>query len=191
MPARIFEAVFEIAADQHGYVTTAQAEAAGVGRRALNKMARRGSLQRISSGLYRLVHFPFSPWGQYMEAVLWPRGVRGVVSHETALAIHGLSDVSPTRVHITVPRAYRVRRKAPAVLAIHRADLPEADLDTYEGIPLTTPERTIRDCHADHLGPALVRQAIEDGRRTGLLRPARADALERELLGTPSPPASR
>jgi hypothetical protein len=49
---------------------------------------------------------------------------------------------------------------------------------------VTTPERTIRDCHAAHLGPALVRQAIHDGRRTGYLRAAQARSLESELLGT-------
>jgi hypothetical protein len=51
-----------------------------------------------------------------------------------------------------------------------------------EGIQVTTPERTIRDVHANHIGPALVRQAIADGRRTGHLTFTQADRLERELL---------
>lgn len=185
MAGRVFEAVFEMAADQHGYVTTAQAMAAGVAKDTLSKMAQRGTLQRVSQGVYRVVQFPASPWGQYVEAVLWPSGVRGTISHESALAVFGVSDVSPARIHVTVPRAHRVRRAVPRVLAVHHADLPEADLTLYEGFPVTTPERAIRDCHAEHLGPALVRQAIEDGRRTGLLSPAQGERLRRELLGGP------
>lgn len=183
MPGRAFDTIFEIALDQHGYVTTAQAAAAGVERRTLNKMAERGPLQRVSHGVYRLTHFPLSPWGHYLEAALWPLGGRGVISHESALAVHELSDVSPAKIHVTVPRSYRSRRNAPKMLVIHRADLPPGDVETCEGIPVTTPERTIRDCHAAHLGPALIRQAIEDGRRTGALRARQADRLRRELLG--------
>ncbi len=41
----------------------------------------------------------------------------------------------------------------------------------------------IRDAHAAHLGPALIRQAITDGRRTGHLTLDDADRLEHELLG--------
>ena len=42
----------------------------------------------------------------------------------------------------------------------------------------------IRDAHASHLGPALIRQAINDGRRTGHLTLDEAEQLEQELLGT-------
>jgi hypothetical protein len=41
-----------------------------------------------------------------------------------------------------------------------------------------------RDAHASHLGPALIRQAINDGRRTGQLTLDEAERLEQELLGT-------
>jgi predicted transcriptional regulator of viral defense system len=40
--------------------------------------------------------------------------VRGTISHESALALYGLSDVSPSKVHITLPPALRIRRTPPA-----------------------------------------------------------------------------
>lgn len=184
MPRGAYTAIYAIAEEQNGYVTTAQAAGVRVKKDALVKMARRGVLERVSWGVYRLGHFPSSPLDQYVEASLWPLSARGVVSHESALAIYGLWDVSPTRIHVTLPRAFRVRRRVPAGLVVHRADLGPAEIQMYEGVPVTTPERTIRDCHAAHLGPALVRQAIRDGRRTGHLRVAQAEKLERELLGT-------
>ncbi len=183
MSGAAYNAIYEIAEEQNGYVTTPQAAAVNVRKGTLAKMAARGVVERVSWGVYRLSRFPSSPLDQYVEASLWPLSTRGVVSHESALAIYGLSDVSPTRIHITLPRSVRVRRRLPPGLVVHRADLGPADSQMHEGVPVTTPERTIRDCHAAHLGPALVRQAIRDGRRTGHLRVAQAEKLERELLG--------
>jgi predicted transcriptional regulator of viral defense system len=187
MPGAAQIRVNELAAEQNGYVTAAQAGRAGITRHALNKMRARGTLERVSHGLYRLVHFPASPLDQYMEATLWPAPARAVVSHETALSIYGLSDVNPARIHITLSRRWRLRRQVPKYLEIHRLDLGENDVNIYEGIAVTTPERTIRDCHAAHLGAALIRQAIVDGRRSGHLRVRQAQKLERELLGAPGP----
>lgn len=184
MSGAAYAAIYAIAEDQNGYLTTAQAAAAGVRKGTLAKMADRGLVQRVSWGVYRLVRFPSSPLDQYVEASLWPLSARGVISHETALAIYGLSDVSPTKIHVTVPKPFRLRRRLPGGLVLHRANLGPEDSQIHEGVPITTPERTIRDCHAAHLGPALVRQAIRDGRRTGHLRVAQAERLERELLGT-------
>jgi predicted transcriptional regulator of viral defense system len=183
MPGVAYEALYEIAEEQYGYLTTAQANDSGVSKQAVHQMVRRGDLERVSWGVYRLGHFPRSPYDQYVEATLWPLSVRGVVSHESALALYGLSDVNPAKLHVTVPRSFRVQREVPKVLVIHRADLTDAEIAYHEGIPVTTPERAIRDCHATHLGPALVRQAIEDGRRTGLLRRSQAESLMAELLG--------
>ena len=72
----------------------------------------------------------------------------------------------------------------PKGLVIHYADLASEDVERVEGVPVTTPERSIRDAHASHLGNVLVTQSIADGRRSGALSTAVANRLERELLGT-------
>jgi len=44
-----------------------------------------------------------------------------VTSHHTALSLHGLSDVLPAHVHLTVPDAWRQRRlRVPAGIVIHQ-----------------------------------------------------------------------
>lgn len=112
---------------------------------------------------------------------MWPAG-RGVLSHETALAAYELSDVDPAKVHVTVPRHYRIRRKdVPAVFEFHHADLTEGDRASLEGIPIVSPARAIRDAHASHLGAALIEQAIDDGQRTGRLPRVQAQRLREEL----------
>lgn len=180
--------IYVTAEGQLGYFTAAQAKAAGINQVRLLQLHQSGDLKRLSRGVYRLTRYPITPLGAYMEAVLWPQvrrpDVRGVISHESALAIYGLSDVNPAKVHVTLPASTRVRRAVPPHFALHFADLAPSEVQEVEGIPVTTPERTIRDVHADHLGPALVRQAIADGRRTGHLTLDQADRLERELLGT-------
>lgn len=188
--------LYEIAEGQLGYFTAAQAKAAGVLQVRLVQLHKSGDLERVSRGVYRLVRFPVSPLGQYMEAVLWPQvrrpGARGVISHASALALYAISDASPAKVHVTLPASARIRRVVPRHLVLHYAALEPDEVQEIEGVPVTTPERTIRDVHADHIGPALVRQAIEDGRRTGHLTLDQADRLERELLGGEGePPAAR
>ena len=180
--------LYEIAETQAGYITAAQARAAGLHQVRLVQLAQQGAVERVSRGVYRFTRFPISPLGHYMEAVLWPQvrrpDVVGVISHESALAIHELSDVSPARIHVTLPTAVRIRREVPKRLVIHYADLTGDDVETVEGVPVTTPARSIRDAHASHLGAALVGQAITDGRRSGRLPTAVANRLQRELLGT-------
>jgi predicted transcriptional regulator of viral defense system len=180
--------LYELAEAQAGYFTAAQARAAGLHQVRLAQLHQRGDIERVTRGVYRLTRYPISPLGQYMEAALWPQVRRpdahGVISHESALAMHGLSDASPAKVHVTVPTEFRIRRAVPKRLVLHYADLNPKDVQEVEGVPVTTAARAIRDAHASHLGPALVRQAIHDGRRTGQLTFDEAERLEHELLGT-------
>jgi hypothetical protein len=122
--------------------------------------------------------------------VLWPQGLAAVLSHESALLLHGLSDVSPAQIHITVPNTHRVRRHIPKHLRIHHADLLPEESEMLNGVPVTTPVRSIQDCSHEHLSSALIRQAIEDGRDNGKLTIHEADTLARITdieLTTPMP----
>lgn len=188
-PRRWDSLLYDLAEGQLGYFTTAQAREAGLHPVRLVQLHRHADIERLSRGVYRLTRYPVSPLGQYMEAVLWPQvrrpGAQATVSHESALAIYGLSDVSPAKVHITLGHELRIRRAVPRHLILHYADLEPQDIKRVEGVPVTTAARAISDVHAAHLGPALVHQAIEDGRKTGHLTFDEADRLEHELLGEP------
>jgi predicted transcriptional regulator of viral defense system len=178
MPVAHSSAIYDLAEPQHGYFTAAQAQAAGVKPNTLVHMARRGVIERVSRAVYRIVNFPSFEHGQFMEAVLWPQeGIRGVLSHESALVFHGLSDANPAKVHITIPPTHRIRRTLPKHLVVHRAVIPPEAIEVIDGIPVTTPKRSILDAYASHLGLALIEQAIADGRRSGKLTYDEADTL--------------
>ena len=92
-----------------------------------------------------------------------------------------MSDVHPRRIHVTVPRAHRIRREVPAAYRIHNEDLGPRDVGRLEGIPIVTPERAIHQAREAGLGPALVAQAIDHGERNGRLTRRQAERLRDEL----------
>jgi predicted transcriptional regulator of viral defense system len=147
----------------------------------LVRMSEHGTLERRGHGLYRLRYFPVSPLDSYMEATLWPRGTRGVLSHETALQLYELSDVNPSKIHLTVPREHRIRREIPALYRIHHETLADQDATFHEGMPIVTPAHAIRQSHAAHLGPALIGQAIDHGVSNGRLTRKEAAQLRRGM----------
>lgn len=183
MARNLKDKLFEIAIEQYGYVTTKDARRLGINPVELPKMAGRGHLQRVAQGVYRFALFPRDPLDPYMEAVLWPDG-RGTLSHETALAVHGLSDVNPPRIHFTVPADYNPRRAGGERYVIHRRDLPEEDVTRYEGIPIVTPRRALWDVIGSRLAPHLVDQAIRQARTRGLIREEEAGRLREHLLSS-------
>jgi predicted transcriptional regulator of viral defense system len=119
-----------------------------------------------------------------MLATLWPDR-RGRISHESALDLYGLSDVNPAKIHVTVPATYRTHRGIPQLYVLHWEDLEPADHHNFEGIPVVTPAKAIRQAHEQQLRRSLVEQAIDDGARNGWLRRREADRLRAELLGQP------
>lgn len=181
MPTDRFAELAEVAADQHGLFTLEDARAVGYADNTVAQMARRGRLERVSQGVYRIAFLPAGPLGSYMAAALWPVGVRGVLSHDTALDLWGVSDVSPTKIHVTVPRAHRPQRTVPAGYVIHREDVAGDAVDAIEGVPVVTLARAICECAADHLAPDLLEQAVRGGIERGLLEREQAAALGREL----------
>jgi predicted transcriptional regulator of viral defense system len=180
MPGAAFNQLADLAADQYGFVSQHDARELGIAPMTLVRMSEQGTLERRGHGLYRLRYFPVSPLDSYMEATLWPRGTRGVLSHETALQLYELSDVNPSKIHFTVPRAHRIRREIPTVYRIHHETLADENVTFHEGIPIVTPAHAIRQSHSAHLGPALIGQAIDHGVSNGRLTRKQAAQLRRE-----------
>jgi predicted transcriptional regulator of viral defense system len=166
--------LYELAEGQAGYFTTAQATQAGVSRRVLSQRTQRGMLERVHFGVYRLRDFPAHTFEDVSAACLWA-GADSAASHETALAIHGISDAMPASIHITVPRPFR--GKQPGV-TIHRAPLPGDQREMRDGVPTTTIERTLEDIGASS-DPSLVQQAIEQAITRGVLSRRQLRALVR------------
>lgn len=167
--------LYELAEAQAGYFTTSQAAQVGVSRRVLSQRANRGDIEQVRYGLYRLRDFPAQAFEDVVAACLWV-GPDSAASHETALAIHGISDAMPASIHITVPRAFR--GKQPGV-TIHHAPLSEDQREVRESVPTTTIARTLQDVGVSS-DPALVQQAIAQAVARGVLSRRQLRALVRQ-----------
>jgi predicted transcriptional regulator of viral defense system len=181
MPGARYTQLAERAADRFGYVTRDDARDLGVPMDTLSKLAARGQLEHVGHGVYRVSLIPPSPLGPYMEATLWPYGVPGVISHESALSLYEMSDVSPNRIHLTVPPEYRTHRAIPDLYVLHRERLTLDQLSSFEGIPIVTAATAARQCLAQHLRRSLLEQAVDAGVEHGWLRRHEAAALRREI----------
>ncbi|HSJ99845.1 MAG TPA: type IV toxin-antitoxin system AbiEi family antitoxin domain-containing protein [Kofleriaceae bacterium] len=171
-----WDRLFELAAGQEGYFTAQQAAALGYSRQLLSHYRRTGRLLRVHHGIYRIVHFPAGNHEDLVVAWLWSDRF-GVISHETSLALHDLSDLMPSQIHLSLPLAARARRrKPPPNVVVHYAEVPITDRSWVASVPATTPKRTLIDCAMAGLEPEFLHQAAEQALRRGLI--ARGDIVE-------------
>lgn len=161
-----------IASDQWGMVTAAHASAAGTGAQALARLANNGELERIGHGIYRLAGAPPGPHDELRAAWLAidpgrtpteriSTGPTEVVSHRSAAVLHELGDLEADILEFTTSVRRQTRRRD---VAFHRGVIGFGDWTLADGLPVTTPLRTITDLAVTridrgHLGGA-VRDAI-------------------------------
>ena len=169
--------LFEVASGQEGLFTTAQAADAGYSPQLLQKHLHGGRIRRVRRGVYRLVHFPPGEHEDLVAVWLWSESA-GVFSHETALALHGLSDALPSRVHLTVPADWSRRRlRVPRGVVLHHADVPKSDRGWVGSLPVTAPFRTLADSAAAGVAPDLMQQARDQAVTRGLVTRADVAAI--------------
>jgi predicted transcriptional regulator of viral defense system len=168
------DALFAIAEGQQGYFTAKQAADAGYQLGSQAHHVKSGNWVRVERGIYRLTHFPQSPEEQLVIYALWSRNragkPEGVYSHQTAFSIYELSDVNPAKLHMTVPPTFRRTAKPPKLLALHRANLDDKDVQQHQGFSVTRPLRAIADVvNAETASRDIVEQALTQGRQRGLI----------------------
>ena len=192
MARETFRRLYETAESQQGYFTAKQAKECGFSESAQHYHVQVGNWVREHRGIYRLARFPQTDESHLVLWSLWSRDRQerrqGVYSHETALAIHDLSDVMPSKLHLTVPRRFRRNSEVPPVLVLHYADLPQSDIERRAGFRVTRPLRTIVDlAHTGDIPRDLLSQALREALSRGMITRAQigalpADSRERQWL---------
>ena len=163
-----WDRLYEIAAAQEGLFTTRQAAEAGYSPQLLIHHIRGGRLVRVRRRVYRLVHFPAGEHEELVSVWLWSEQT-GVLSHETALALHGLSDVLPRQVHLTLPATWKKRRfRVPEGVVLHHTDVEPKERTWVGSVPVTSVSRTLNDFARSGLSPQLLHQAAQQALRRGL-----------------------
>ena len=183
----------EISASQWGMVTSAQAATRGVTRLDLSRLAEAGDLVRLAHGVYKDAGAPSGAHRDVRAAWLSSDparlasdrlgdGHRGVVvSGQTAAWLHDIGNLRSNRTELTTPVRRQTQR---ADLHYRRRNLPEEHVTIRDGLPVTTPERTIADLVEDRTDLSIVADALRDASRKseldlGLLGRSLAPLAER------------
>ena len=147
------------AAEQWGVLSIAELMDCGLSRQAVQARASIGRLHRLYRGVYAVGHSNLPLKGRFIAAVK-ACGTGAVLSHYSAAVLHGFLQWDDRYPEVTViGSATRVHPR----LRVHRtSELTPDDRCWREGIPLTSPARTLADlagCLDDRSLRRAVRQA--------------------------------
>ncbi|HET9721079.1 MAG TPA: type IV toxin-antitoxin system AbiEi family antitoxin domain-containing protein [Solirubrobacteraceae bacterium] len=136
-----------LATRQHGHIHRQQLVQAGLGRGAIAHRLRTGWLQEVHPSVYRLAAGPRSRAGRCMAAALLFAGY-AVVSQRDAASLWQLLDTTqepPENGPVHVVLAGRSFRPRPEIVVRRVAHLPRSDVRWRQGVPVTSPARTLLD----------------------------------------------
>lgn len=164
-------AVAEFGAEQWGLVTSAQARQLGVTPVQMKRLADKGALERIHHGIYRMTRLPYDPRLEVRTAWIaldprtpaWERLSQpvpeGVVSYRSAAQLHDLGNLDADRIEFTCQR--RIRLGLPDV-RVHIGTIEIGDWTVVDGLPVTTPLRTIADLAAEGIDGEHLADIVRD-----------------------------
>lgn len=166
----IGQAVARLATRQHGVVTLSQLLEIGLSEDAIGRWVAGGRLHRLYQGVYAVGHRDVSKEGRWRAAVM-ASGDGAVLSHGSAAGLWELA-ADKGIPHTTTPTGNRTRRG----LRIHQSSLPPDERTVRDGVPVTTPARTLLD-----LAATSDKKDLERALRQAEFH-RRADRMELDLL---------
>ena len=171
-----FDDIYEIAADNYGLVTYAEALEAGLTSVELRRFVIDGRLERLGQGVYKLAKYIPTPYDQFAEAVtLVGRG--SYIHGESVLAMHNLALVNPLRTNVATPK--RTRKKLPDWIKVIVAGSKDI-ITYYEGIPCQSVADALRFCQGRVMRDRLA-GAVQKAAQEGLIDEATGAALRGEF----------
>jgi very-short-patch-repair endonuclease len=164
---------------QYGVISRVQLRELGLSDGGISARVARGVLVRLHHGVYAVGHTALGPRGRWTAAVL-ACGPGAVLSHAAAGALWELRASEATIIDVTVPGSGGRRHRQG--LRVHRARSLDGRTTIKDGIPVTTPARTILDLAATLDGRALER-LLDQAENARLTDVASLDALARAHTG--------
>lgn len=156
---RVEQRIASIAATQFGVVSASQLIESGLSTSAISRWAASGRLHRIHRGVYAVGHSGLSLHGRW-EAVTLYCGEGSAISHRSGIELWRMLKPTGGPIHVTVRSAGG--RHSQAGVVIHRSpSLPSHDVTSQDGIPVTTPQRSLLDARHT-LKPGELRQVVRE-----------------------------
>ena len=158
-----FEEISEIAVDNYGIVTSAEATKIGVALKDMQEWVRNGRLEKAGRGVFRLSQYPYKEYCHYAESVALV-GEGSWICGESVLAMFNLALVNPLKTHVATTK--RVRRTLPEWIDVVRKSSDEHK-DDFNGIPIQNLATVFIEAKSFLMRDRLL-QAIKEARGRGL-----------------------
>ena len=153
--------VLVLADDTKGMVARTQALAAGLTRREIDGLVKRGQLRAFLPGIFSVAGAPLTLRRKLVGTCLW---ALGHASHRSAAHLLELPGGSGELIEVSTSRTVT----HPGIIVHRRSPLPQCDLTEVDGVPATAPHRTLLDLGAVS-SEATVEAAVDEARRRGLI----------------------
>jgi very-short-patch-repair endonuclease len=148
--------VLALARGQHGVIAWCQIQRAGLSPGWVSHRVANGWLQRLHRGVYLVG--PLEVQHSHAMAATLAVGADALLSHYPAAVVGGFRPPRPGPMEVTVPGRERRTREG---IRVHGAQLHPDDATRYQGIPVTSPARTLLDLAATVTAHELAR-AVEE-----------------------------
>lgn len=164
-----FDELRVLAAQQRGLFTTAQAEALGVPRVKIHRLAQSGTVRQVCRSIYSVEPFQSdhleevrTAWFSLDPSKTGAQRLRdeecAVVATTSAAYVYGIGNFTTYAHEFFSPKRKQSRAED---IHIRVRKIPPSDLDIVEGLRVTTVTRTVLDLLADgeeleHIGDLLV-----------------------------------
>jgi predicted transcriptional regulator of viral defense system len=143
----------------------------GLTRDQLRTLVRRGQVEHVGRGLYRLADADATE--HYSLAMACARVPNSVVCLLSALRVHGIGTQAPAAIWLAIPHKARMPRLPALRLRLVRfsgsACTFGVKATSFEGVParITTPARTVADCFRFErlVGAEVAIEALQDALR--------------------------
>lgn len=202
------KALWELAHEQYGYVTRAQALRAGLTPKNLVSLRSSGEIVPVARGVYRAVAAPDHPHEHAYAVWLGLRPQHTLEErHEsldqdfiavgdTAANIHRLAGLEPLVTEFAHPGRRQTRD---STIRFHRETTGLRNVEYIQGLPVLTPAATIGWLAKHHAEPETLTHAIDDARAANLATlsevinalPGRQDAYNNLMSASAAEVASR
>lgn len=176
-----------LAKSQHGIVSRQQLLSIGLSTEAIRHRVERGRLHSVMRGVYAVGWPVLTRQARWMAAVL-ACGDGAMLSHGSAAALWKIGAEPRGLVEVSVRRRCELRR--PGLRVRGRPALAPRDCTSQDGIPVTTPVRTLVDL-ATQLRPMAIERAVNEADKRDLIDPETLRAALEAHAGQPGVPALR
>lgn len=193
MSQTIEDRIAGLAAAQHGVITRAQLLAAGLTRRRVRSRVRSGGLRPLHLGVYILgpLSGPLEPERARVMAAVLACGPGALLGYTHAGWLWQVTEKPPASrpVEVLMPPG-RTPARRPGIRAHRPGRLGPGEISTVEGVPVTSPGRTLCDL-ASVLSRRELERAVARAERLELIDAPELRKLVERQRGRPGGPLLR